>query len=448
MRIPPAVSKLVWVRAGGLCAFPGCRQSLVQGTADAIPDALIGHVAHIVGHSEDNGPRSEYPVPGGDRNGPANLVLLCPTHHVLVDGQASTYTVERLIGIKEIHERWVRERLSIEEADAEPGPMLTDTVYSTLLRVDHMPQHVYTAPCAWEEKNVGSRLRVEAGSAIALPYIVRAGQLIAFTRLTGENNPFADVISEPGASKRHDAPAWWRDKDLSNWYVTLLNRALNKLTGRRGLNLDKDHHRYFFDPERNDEGHAISRTVTCQPLNQAGASKTVVRRPKRRSTGEFRRYWVHLAVGLRFHRVTDRDWVLSVRPERRYTVDGWQPLVPKATGRRATSQKSHMYNYALLGELQFWKEYLSNGEPRMILDFGGQSLVIDAELLSGAAEWPGIPGDVKPFENVVREDDLFTSAAYRRALKGSAESDAELEPWELEDLSALESPDDTIGDEP
>jgi hypothetical protein len=31
-----------------------------------------------------------------------------------------------------------------------------------------------------------------------------------------------------------------------SWFVNLLNRSLNKLTGRKGLYLDKSHHRYFF----------------------------------------------------------------------------------------------------------------------------------------------------------------------------------------------------------
>jgi hypothetical protein len=56
----------------------------------ADPDAAIGKVAHIVGHSEENGPRSDQPVPGGDRNGVANLILLCAMHHDIVDRQVKT----------------------------------------------------------------------------------------------------------------------------------------------------------------------------------------------------------------------------------------------------------------------------------------------------------------------------------------------------------------------
>ena len=446
--VSAAVNKLVWVKAGGLCAFPDCRKPLVEAATYADDEALLGQVAHIVGHSEERGPRSEHPIPGGDRNGVGNFLLLCPIHHKIVDTQVATYTVERLVGMREDHERWVREQLSINDADANAGPLKAETVHSSLLAVDRMPARVYTAPCGLLEKDVRSRIRITPDSPVALPFIVRAGLLISFARLTDADNPFADAISEPGAAERHDAKDWWQDKDLSSWYVTLLNRTLNKLTGRRGLNLDKEHQRYYFEPNKDEEGRARPRTVLYQPLNRAASEKSVVWKPKKRRTGEARNYWIHFAVALRFHRVSATHWVLSVRPERRYTIDGLQPLVPKATGKRSTSLKSHMYNYVLLGELQFWKEYLSKGEPHIILDFGGQSLVIDAMLLPGEAEWPGIPGDVKPFENVVRPDDLFSSVAYHRALEGSPDPDAELELWELEDIVALETADDAVGDTP
>lgn len=446
--LPPRswVNRLVWVKSGGLCAFPDCRRPLVErGTGQEL-DAAIGEVAHIVGHAEDGAPRCEQSVPGGDRDGEPNLLLLCPTHHTMVDKQPQTYTVERLLGIKEAHERWVRERLAPEQAGDDPGPLQTETVHSTLLRVECLPMTVYTAPSAVLEPDVKPLIRAPAEPSIALPYIVRAGQLITFTPLSRSEHPFTDALS-PGEVERHDATEWWHDPDRSSWYVSLLNRTLNKLTGRRGLHLDKEHHRYYFEPDRDEAGKAQPREVLYRPLNKPLTPRGVVWQPIRKKTGQARNHWIHLAVGLRFHRLTSTGWVLSVRPERRFTIDGFTPLVPKGIGRRSTRLKSHMYNYNLLGELQFWKEYLSNGEPRIILDFGGQTLIVNAELLRGEAEWPGIPGDVRPFENLRREDDLFTSAAYARALESGESLDAELERWELEDLMALEG-DDALEDEP
>jgi hypothetical protein len=434
-RVSPAVAKLLWSKSGRVCAFPDCRAHLVV-SGEANESASIGEIAHIVAHSGE-GPRSEFEPPGGSRDGDPNLLVLCPTHHTEIDRLPQKWTVERLIGIKETHERWVREQLSIREADSDPGPLIQESVHSSLLRVATIPQYVYVAPCALLEKDVRDYIDFPKDSPIALPFIVRGGSLMTFSDLTQENTPFRRAFE--GAAEPHEARKWWDDPDYSAYYVTLLNRTLNKLTGRRGLNLDKEHHRYFFDPDRDEHGLPTARTIRYQPLNKKEARKSAVWQPKKKSTGAKRNYWIHLAVGLRFHRVTQHDWVLSVRPERRFTIDGIEPLVPKAIGRRSTSTKSHMYNYQLLGELQFWKEYLSNGQPAIILDFGGQSLVIDAELSSGIAEWPGVHGDVKPFGNTTRDMDLFSSFEYHRAVESNSHPDAELELQELDDLVVMEA---------
>lgn len=436
MPVTPAINRLVWVKAGGLCAFDGCRHRLVVDASDKDAEAAVGKVAHIVGHSEENGPRSDKPVPGDDRNGIENLLLLCGQHHDLVDRQPNTYTVERLVGMKEAHERWVREQLSPDEAQTPLACTVEETLHSTLLTVDHMPPWVYTAPCDLKEDEVKRRIRWSGGDdPPMLPFIVRSSMLISFSNTTEQQNPFAEAIT--GTGEPHSSEEWWADKDKSNWYVTLLNRALNKLTGRRGLNLDKEHHRYYFEPSKADDGTAITRIEKYLPLNKSSMeSRNVAWQPKRKKTGQPKKHWIHLAVGLRFHRVTSNQWVLSLRPEHRFTRDGFEPLFSKATGRRATSLKSHMYNSNLLGDLQFWKQYLSKGEPRIIFDFGGQSLVVNAELAAAPIKWPGVPNDVKRFTNVVAEDDLFTNAAYLKAIEES-DPDAELEYAELEDLAAM-----------
>jgi len=103
---------------------------------------------------------------------------------------------------------------------------------------------------------------------------------------------------------------------------------------------------------------------------------------------------------------------MSVRPERRFTRDGTLLLTPKGTGRRATSRKSHMYNINVLTEVNFWREFLSDKGPRIIMKFGVQSLVVDAEMMSTTVSWPGVPDDAQPVSYTRAEDDLFTSAEY------------------------------------
>jgi hypothetical protein len=65
----------------------------------------VGEEAHIVAR-EPGGPRGGA-GPGGDEY--SNLVLLCPTHHRIVDDRPDEYTVERLLEFKSEHEARVAE---------------------------------------------------------------------------------------------------------------------------------------------------------------------------------------------------------------------------------------------------------------------------------------------------------------------------------------------------
>ena len=86
---------LLWAHSGGLCGFPECRVICVLQANDNDPSAVIGQIAHIAANS-DSGPRANPNLSQQERNSYENLILLCPTHHVLVDAQASTHTVEML----------------------------------------------------------------------------------------------------------------------------------------------------------------------------------------------------------------------------------------------------------------------------------------------------------------------------------------------------------------
>ena len=68
------------------------------------------------------------------------------------------------------------------------------------------------------------------------PFILREDRVFAFQDLMAKGNPFRPVIS--GAVERHRVSDWIEDPDRSRWFVDLLNRSLNKMTGRLGLDLD------------------------------------------------------------------------------------------------------------------------------------------------------------------------------------------------------------------
>ena len=103
---------LVWVRAGGRCEYPGCNDLLWR-------DALVGKVmnraylAHIVG---ERGPRAELGVSEELARDPDNIMLLCDTHHRLIDREGEAeHPAELLRQAKQDHEDRI-ERLTAIQA--------------------------------------------------------------------------------------------------------------------------------------------------------------------------------------------------------------------------------------------------------------------------------------------------------------------------------------------
>ena len=102
MPITQRARKILWARSGNECAFADCTQELVihgQGESNVI----LGEEAHIVAQKLD-GPRGDTDAPDGDIDGVVNLLLVCPTHHRIIDEQPQAYGVKVLLEIKQKHE--------------------------------------------------------------------------------------------------------------------------------------------------------------------------------------------------------------------------------------------------------------------------------------------------------------------------------------------------------
>jgi hypothetical protein len=103
--------KILWGQAGGRCAFPNCRLELIQDETKMDPKRVIGKIAHIVADSDD-GPRADPEMSEDERRREPNLILLCGTHHDIVDVQPNTYTIDDLRSWKADHLAWIRSRLA------------------------------------------------------------------------------------------------------------------------------------------------------------------------------------------------------------------------------------------------------------------------------------------------------------------------------------------------
>jgi hypothetical protein len=105
--------KLLWGRAANRCSI--CRLELAQDKASASESFPLGEQAHIVAREPD-GPRGHSVLSDSERDSYYNLILLCPTHHRIIDENVEDYPIEKLHMIKAQHELWVRQSLEVATA--------------------------------------------------------------------------------------------------------------------------------------------------------------------------------------------------------------------------------------------------------------------------------------------------------------------------------------------
>ena len=125
MAISTKTRKILWARSGNRCAV--CRHELViEGTTDDLA-AIVGDECHITS-KRPTGPRSRLGTEAdAELDSYDNLILLCKTHHRLVDEQTSKFSIDRLRQTKTAHEQWVRETLGTKESkqrDKQDSPTL------------------------------------------------------------------------------------------------------------------------------------------------------------------------------------------------------------------------------------------------------------------------------------------------------------------------------------
>jgi hypothetical protein len=90
--------KRLFALSGNRCAFPRCATALIQG------DTVVGQVCHIKA-AKPGGSRYDDQQTNGERHAFANLILMCGTHHTVIDDDEEAYTVERLAKLKAEHEK-------------------------------------------------------------------------------------------------------------------------------------------------------------------------------------------------------------------------------------------------------------------------------------------------------------------------------------------------------
>jgi hypothetical protein len=111
--------KRLFARSGDRCAFPRCSVALVQD------DTLVGEICHIKA-ANPSGPRYDPQQTAVQRHAYDNLLLLCPTHHTIIDDDPEAYTVERLVKMKTDHEAKIKTDHEAHSVLSKKAQLLVD----------------------------------------------------------------------------------------------------------------------------------------------------------------------------------------------------------------------------------------------------------------------------------------------------------------------------------
>ena len=355
------------------------------------------------------GPRGREPIADTERDRRAsNRILLCPNHHTLIDKAPLIYTVEVLRQMKADH----RGRVSMPPPCHLPPALTLERVQTTLLPVIGLPTHVESASlrdASLSEGEIARQLTYPSKSrGIVYPFLVRESRLWTFSRLRQRAHPFVKMLNDDTeAIELTDLAS--SDEEGHRRVVALLNRAVGRHLGMRGVRFDRDHHRYWFMPVRDiHSGEIRERSYRYETKTGRNVTRDVVHHAHRR-TGEPKDEWYHEAARLRFERFGP-SWFLTVRPEFHLTLDGQTPMPSHRIGRKVTRKKSHLYNDGYLDRLWFWKHFLADGGPRMVIKTGEQSILVDSLFTSADVCWPGVPGDSLAVKSERAGETLFTLA--------------------------------------
>lgn len=91
--------KRLFALSGNRCAFPDCAAPLIEES-----ETVTGEICHIRA-ANPKGPRFDKAQTDAERHAAANLLLLCPRHHKVIDSEPNKYPVSVLEAMKRSREQ-------------------------------------------------------------------------------------------------------------------------------------------------------------------------------------------------------------------------------------------------------------------------------------------------------------------------------------------------------
>jgi hypothetical protein len=142
----------LYVRAGGLCEFDGCRRYVLEHYPTFTP-GNFAQMAHIWAFSSD-GPRGHEGVDPTDLNHIENLILLCPQCHTLIDQNPERFTVDMLRKFKRAHEDRIYCLTSTDPARQTVALRMTANIGDHAVEIGYPAMYEAVAPRYFNPREV------------------------------------------------------------------------------------------------------------------------------------------------------------------------------------------------------------------------------------------------------------------------------------------------------
>lgn len=143
---------LLFVRAGGICEFDGCRQYLLEHGPTFTP-GIFGEMGHIWAFSPD-GPRGHEGIDPSDLNHISNLILLCPPCHKHVDEDPDRFTVAVLREFKRAHEDRIFRLTATDPGRLTVALRMTANIGDQAVEITHAAMQEAVAPLYFNPREV------------------------------------------------------------------------------------------------------------------------------------------------------------------------------------------------------------------------------------------------------------------------------------------------------
>lgn len=240
----PSIStiKRLYGLSGNRCAFPGCTTPVVTESS------AIADICHIKA-ARPRGRRYDPSQTDEERHALTNLILLCPTHHRIIDSNESFFSVVALSALKAGHEQ--REGRPEQPADGLVAKLLLERARTSISR--NTGNIAIGSPGA-HQTTTNVHIRAAKKPTIAAPpNTIGADRAVSayVQHLIGRYNKFASADAPPGRRFSHGAlsqvikskfGAEWRLLPIERWrevtdYIAgrISRTRLARINGGKGI---------------------------------------------------------------------------------------------------------------------------------------------------------------------------------------------------------------------